>query len=122
MLTDDENQKILMEEMESIKNDIIQIYNSSGKRTTGEFESGLQIEYNGLTAVLKGYTYLGGRRPGKMPPLDAIEKWIEASSLMGYHIYTGCINLPAISGKKGVIKGYIALIYACLSCAFAKPL
>lgn len=67
--------------MESIKTDILQLYSSSGKKTTEEFVKGLQIEHNGLTAVLKGYTYLGGRRAGKQPPIKAIEDWIKAKGI-----------------------------------------
>lgn len=81
MLKPEENEKILKEEMEELREELLTAYNASGKRTTGEFEKGLEIEYNGLTAVLKGYTYLGGRRAGKMPPIKAIEDWIKAKGL-----------------------------------------
>ncbi|PZR18852.1 MAG: hypothetical protein DI539_16060 [Flavobacterium psychrophilum] len=81
MLTPEENEKILKDEMEKLREEILTVYNASGKRTTGEFEKGLEIEYNGLTAVLKGYQYLSGRRAGKMPPIKAIEDWIKAKGL-----------------------------------------
>lgn len=81
MLSQEENEKILKEEMEKLRDDILVVYNASGKRTSGEFEKGLEVEYNGLTAVLKGYTYLGGRRAGKQPPIKAIEDWIRAKGL-----------------------------------------
>lgn len=67
--------------MEALKNEILAAYNASGKRTSGEFEQGLQVEYNSLSAVLKGYTYLGGRRAGKQPPIQAIEDWINAKGI-----------------------------------------
>lgn len=81
MLSQEENEKILKEEMEKLRDDILVIYNASGKRTSGEFEKGLEVEYNGLIAVLKGYTYLSGRRAGKQPPIKAIEDWIRAKGL-----------------------------------------
>jgi hypothetical protein len=81
MLNQEENQQILQEEMESLKNDILAIYNRSGKRTTGEFERGLEVEYNSNSATLKGYEYLGGRRPGKQPPIQAIENWINTKGI-----------------------------------------
>ncbi|PZR20886.1 MAG: hypothetical protein DI539_09445 [Flavobacterium psychrophilum] len=81
MLSQEENEKLLREEMEALRTEILEVYNDSGKRVSGEFKKGLEIEYNGLTAVLKGYTYLGGRRAGKMPPLKAIEDWVKAKGL-----------------------------------------
>ncbi|MEC4048772.1 hypothetical protein OX284_004965 [Flavobacterium sp. SUN046] len=76
MFTSEENDKIIKEELEAIKAEIISIYNASGKRTTGEFEKGLKIEYSPNKAVLSGYAYLAGRKAGKMPPVQAIEKWV----------------------------------------------
>lgn len=81
MLTEDENQKFLKEEMESLRNDILAVYNASGKRTSGEFEKGLEVIYEGNKATLMGYEYLGGRRAGKQPPMKAIEDWIKAKGL-----------------------------------------
>jgi hypothetical protein len=71
-----ENEKVLLEEMEALKADIIQFYNASGKRVSGEFENGLEIKSNGTSASLFGYVYLAGRIAGKQPPIAAIEKWI----------------------------------------------
>lgn len=76
MLTEDENQKILTLEFESLKEDILAVYEASGKRTSGEFEKGLGVVYEANKATLMGYTYLGGRRAGKMPPIQVIEKWL----------------------------------------------
>ncbi len=73
--------EILKEELEQLREDILQVYNSSGKRTTGEFERGLETLYQPNQGFLFGYEYLGGRRAGKMPPLEAIEKWIRAKGL-----------------------------------------
>lgn len=81
MLSNDENKKILEQEMESIKSDVLKLYNSSGKKASGEFEKGLEIEYSNLTGILKGYTYLGGRRAGKQPPIKAIEDWLKARGI-----------------------------------------
>ncbi|PWB24648.1 hypothetical protein [Flavobacterium sp. HTF] len=76
MNIEDENQRIVIEEMESIKADILTVYNASGKRTSGEFEQGLELKYEPNKASLLGYEYLAGRRGGKMPPIEAIEKWL----------------------------------------------
>jgi hypothetical protein len=81
MLTEDENGKLLKEEMEVLRNDILAAYNASGKRATGEFTKGLEVEYGINQGTLKGYTYLGGRRAGKQPPIKAIEDWIKARGI-----------------------------------------
>lgn len=70
------NDEVIKEEMESIKEDIIALYNSSGKRVSGEFENGLELKYGKNSATLSGYLYLGGRAAGKQPPIQAIEKWL----------------------------------------------
>lgn len=76
MNIEDENQRILIEEMEAVKADILAVYNASDKRTSGEFEQGLELKYEPNKASLLGYEYLAGRRAGKMPPIEAIEKWL----------------------------------------------
>lgn len=83
MLTQDENQQLLQTEMNLLRDEIIEVYNASGKRTTGEFEQGLTIEFGTNKAILKGYEYLGGRRPnaGKMPPIQKIEDWLNAKGI-----------------------------------------
>jgi hypothetical protein len=76
-----DNNTILKHEMETLKAEIIAVYNASGKRTTGEFEKGLEIKYGANSAVLSGYVYLAGRVGGKQPPIAAIEKWIIAKGI-----------------------------------------
>lgn len=78
---EEQNQKILVEEMESIKADILTVYNASGKRTSGEFERGLELKFEPEKATLLGYEYLAGRRAGKMPPIKAIEDWLNAKGI-----------------------------------------
>ncbi len=78
---EEENRRILVEEMEAIKADILTVYNSSGKRTSGEFDDGLELKYEPNKATLFGYEYLAGRRAGKMPPIEAIEKWLQAKGI-----------------------------------------
>lgn len=75
------NDEVLKEEMESLKADIITYYNASGKRVSGEFESGLEIKYSNNSATLSGYVYLAGRAAGKQPPIQAIEKWLRLKGI-----------------------------------------
>lgn len=78
MLTNDE---IIRIEMEAIKADLINAYNTSGKRTTGEFERGLEVTYSTNSATLSGYAYLAGRAAGKQPATAPIEKWLNAKGI-----------------------------------------
>lgn len=80
-MNSEENDKIIKQEMEALKADIIAVYNASNKRTTGEFENGLELKYAPNSATLSGYVYLAGRRAGKQPPIKAIEDWIIAKGI-----------------------------------------
>jgi len=77
----DDNDRIIKEEFEAIKTDIIALYNAGGKRTSGEFENGLQVDYRTNGATLSGYVYLAGRIAGKQPPTKAIEDWLIAKGI-----------------------------------------
>lgn len=105
MQGNDENKKLLEEEMEKIKADILQLYNASGKRTTGEFEKGLKIDYDELSAVLFGPTYLSGRRAGKMPPIKAIEDWIKAKGIKPLEDKLSTSSLAFLIARKIAEKG-----------------
>lgn len=105
MLTQDENQKLLHDEMEALKAEILAAYNASGKRTSGAFEEGLQVEYNNLSAVLKGYTYLSGRRAGKQPPIQAIEDWINAKGIKPLEEKMKISTLAYLIARKIAEKG-----------------
>lgn len=72
----DDNDRIIKEEFEAIRTDIIALYNAGQKRTSGEFENGLQVDYRTNGATLSGYVYLAGRIAGKQPPSKAIEDWL----------------------------------------------
>jgi hypothetical protein len=72
-----DNTAILKEEMESLVADIVKVYNASGKRTSGEFEQGLEINVEPNGASLFGYVYLAGRVAGKQPPTKPIEDWLK---------------------------------------------
>lgn len=67
---------ILEKEIEILIEDIIKVYEDSGKRTTGEFIEGLSYITKDNKVELWGYSYLAGRPKGKMPPVKEIETWI----------------------------------------------
>lgn len=72
----DENDLIIKEELEAIRDEILALYNSSSKKTSGNFEEQLTTSYEPNRGILEGVMYLGGRKPGKRPPISAIEDWI----------------------------------------------
>ncbi|WP_222621506.1 hypothetical protein [Flavobacterium muglaense] len=67
--------------MEAIKADIIDVYESSGKKVSGEFLNGLNTSYSPNKATLSGYVYLAGRVAGKQPPTAPIEQWLIAKGI-----------------------------------------
>lgn len=80
MNNDDQN-TIIKTEVDAILDDIITLYNQSGKRVSGAFEDALEAKYSNNKAEIYGVSYLAGRQAGKMPPVQAILKWIEKKGL-----------------------------------------
>ena len=82
-------EKILQEELEELRKDLIAKYEELGMRSTGEWERGLETEVihrdDGYSGVITGldYTYYmqWGRAEGRMPPVRVILEWIEAKGL-----------------------------------------
>jgi Trp operon repressor len=72
---------ILKIEIDKVLDDILNAYEQSGKKTSGQFEEGLDAQYNGDKVELFGYAYLAGRPKGKMPPVEAIEKWVQLKGI-----------------------------------------
>ncbi len=81
MTTDD----ILKAEFEIIKEDLIKKHNELGMRASGNWEKSLEINHtqssgkSNTKVIDEKYTeYLVyGRKEGKMPPIQAIEQWIQ---------------------------------------------
>lgn len=110
-----DNDAIIKQEMEALKADIIEAYNASGKRTSGEFENGLEIRYEPNKATLSGYVYLAGRIKGKQPPIEAIEKWIIQKGITPIEskmkISTLAYLIARKIGEKGTNKENHLLVY-----------
>ena len=72
---------VLSKEFELLKNDLIKAYDAKGMRASGKFAESLEVKVQGLTAQLWGENYAQqletGRKPGKFPPINAIEQWIK---------------------------------------------
>jgi len=63
-------------EFESLRQEVVARYESSGVKASGKWAESIRIEElpNGFTLVADNY--INGRGPGKAPPSEAIEKWI----------------------------------------------
>lgn len=78
-------QEIIDKWLKGVKEDLIKEYNSLGLRASGNWEKELTTFSTDTRAIIYGakYTYQmeNGRKPGKYPPRQAIEDWIDAKGL-----------------------------------------
>lgn len=80
--------EVIQEEIGLILEDIIQVYESSGRRASGQFAEGLEAIYEPNKATIRGYVYLAGRgktkkkgKAGEPTLREAIEKWIKVKGI-----------------------------------------
>lgn len=68
-----------------MKNDIIARHVAEGQRTTGKTSATLRIDPTTRGFQFVGWKYLGsyeeGRKPGSMPPPEAITEWAKAKGI-----------------------------------------
>lgn len=106
---------IIKEEIDAIISDIKDVYEASGKRTSGEFLNGLESIISENTGIIKGYTYLAGRRAGKMPPIENIKRWIIQKGIQPIRDTISISSLAYVIAKKigenGTNKKYHLKIY-----------
>ena len=74
------SQQIFQEEFEAIKIDLAKKHVELGMKASGQWESSLEVESGVDFGRVIGEPYteqlVNGRKPGKFPPIKAIEKWI----------------------------------------------
>jgi hypothetical protein len=74
------NKQILSQEFESLKIDLIKLYDAKGMRASGKWADSLEVIANENTVVLMGEEYSQqletGRKEGRFPPIADIKKWI----------------------------------------------
>jgi len=72
--------KILQEEFDLLKQEIISLYEKKGMRASGNFIEQLEVNSDATSGKLLGEKYAEqleyGRLPGKQPPSSVIEQWI----------------------------------------------
>jgi hypothetical protein len=82
-------EKVLEKEFETAKEEVIKRHDELGMRASGNFANSLTVQVASLNdsykVTLEGFDYSEylerGRRPGKFPPPNAIEKWIRDKSI-----------------------------------------
>lgn len=81
-------EKIIIEELEALKADIIQRQKDAGEMASGKTAEGYEVTAeSALSGELLGYSYVNvlqtGRKPGKVPNdfKELIKKWIVAKGL-----------------------------------------
>jgi hypothetical protein len=83
--------EILAVEFEAIKKDLIKRHNDLKMKASGKWESSLKVDVLGsqdlYIARIYGVQYteqlVFGRKPGKFPPIKAIEQWIKDKGIAG---------------------------------------
>ena len=84
MTTDD----IIKEEIDAILNDIITVYEQSGRKASGQFAEGLEAIYEPYKATIRGFVYLAGRgktkkkgKAGEPTVQQQILKWLQVRGI-----------------------------------------
>ncbi len=74
------SKEVLQKEFESLKEDLIQSYDSKGMRASGKWANELEVVVEENRGTLLGLEYSQqletGRSSGKQPPSSVIEQWI----------------------------------------------
>jgi hypothetical protein len=77
--------KILKNELELLKTELIKEYDSLGMRSSGKWADALEVQTTETSGKVLGLNYSEqlefGRRAGKFPPRQAIEQWIRDKGL-----------------------------------------
>lgn len=99
------NDEIIKEEIEAILSDIRELYESSGKKASGEFAKGLEAVYSPNSGTIRGFLYLAGRKAGKMPPVAAILRWVKKRGIKGLRKKQSANSLAWAIAKKIAKEG-----------------
>ena len=110
---------ILKREMDLLLADIRREYENSGKKVSGKFADGLEVDYSMSqgkhTATLSGYVYLAGRAAGKRPPHAPILEWVKRKGIFSFRNEREASGIAyAIAkkiGEEGTNKAYHLKIY-----------
>lgn len=101
------NKQILSQEFESLKADLIKLYDAKGMRSSGKWADSLEVIANENTVVLIGEEYSQqletGRKEGRFPPIADIKKWI-----LDKGVFTSALQNISLSSLAFLIARKIA--------------
>lgn len=105
--------EILETELNSLKQDLIRKHIELGMKASGQWEEELEvvvIQTNaGISGALKGEDYTvqlsEGRAPGKFPPLEDIEAWVESKGLAAIDNEISTSSLAYLIARKIAREG-----------------
>jgi hypothetical protein len=99
--------EVIKVEIESIINDIIKVYNDSGRRASGKFAEGLEAIYEPNKGTIKGYLYLSGRgktkkkgKSGEPTVQEQILKWLKIKGIKPLEEKTSLKSLAFLIARK----------------------
>lgn len=101
------DQEVIKEEIEAILNDIIQIYEQSGRKASGQFEEGLEAIYEPYKATIRGFVYLAGRgktkkkgKAGEPTLQQSILKWLQVKGIRAVEANVSQKSLAYLIARK----------------------
>lgn len=99
------SREIIKSELETLRQELLQEYEASGRKASGDWAESLLIESGENSGTLYAGRYIEGRPPGKMPPIFQIEQWIKAKGIapVQKNIETG--SLAFLIARKIAQKG-----------------
>lgn len=126
----DNLQTILTQELEKLKQELIDKHLALGMKASGNWIESLFVEVNDDGGIIWGTDYtkqlVEGRPPGKFPPIKAIEKWIYDKGITSEIPFSSLAFLIARKiaeqGTDYYIKGGTDLISGVITDARVKGL
>lgn len=110
-----ETDKIIHEEIEAILSDILTVYESSGRKVSGQFAEGLTAIYEPNKATISGFVYLAGRgktkkqgKAGEPTVFEQIKIWIQKKGIAAKAIAEA--KPETDKAKKNLINGLAYVI------------
>lgn len=79
--------RVILEALEKVLDLLVERYDELGMRATGDWAKELEAVSVAGRGVIMGLPYteqlVQGRAPGKMPPIDPLQKWVETKLKVG---------------------------------------
>ena len=104
-----DNEKILNDEFELLKDDLIDKYDELKMRASGQCADSLEVKTTSTKAELWGIDYteylIDGRGPGKFPPIASIEQWIKDKGISFIESQISISSLAFLIARKIAREG-----------------